>query len=92
MKTFTVVGSQPAYQVMPGNTVELDEADPMVALNVAAGVLAEGDHRPPPPRVACPACVEHGMKRPPRFDTADALAEHYAEKHPALVIPEWSEG
>jgi hypothetical protein len=37
--------------------------------------------------VACPACVEQEMKRPPKFETVEALRDHYREKHAGLVPP-----
>lgn len=40
---------------------------------------------------ACPACEEQGRKRPPRFSSHLELAEHYADKHPALAVPEGEE-
>ena len=36
---------------------------------------------------ACPACIEQGMKRPPKFGTMQELHDHYEEKHPGLVLP-----
>jgi hypothetical protein len=36
---------------------------------------------------ACPACIEQGMKRPPRFEKLEELREHYAEKHAGLQPP-----
>src|SRR5438128_176449 len=90
-KTFTVAGSQPAYGAMPGEVIQLDGDDAGVALNLAAGILVEGDKRPEPVRVPCPACSEQGMKRPPKFSAAAELGAHYAEKHPALVTPQWTD-
>jgi hypothetical protein len=37
--------------------------------------------------VTCPACVEQGSKRPPRFESVEALHEHYADKHGGLMPP-----
>ena len=35
----------------------------------------------------CPACVEQGVKKPPKFDTLEQIHEHYADKHAGLVPP-----
>jgi len=37
--------------------------------------------------VPCPACVEQGNKRPPRFESVEKLREHYVEKHAGLEPP-----
>jgi hypothetical protein len=37
--------------------------------------------------VACPACIEQEVKRPPRFDSIEKLHEHYADKHGGLMPP-----
>lgn len=89
-RTFTVAGDYPAYGAKPGETVTLDPGDPGVQVNIAAGVLTPSG-KAPEQRMTCPSCAEQGMKRPPKFDTADGLREHYAEKHPALVVPDWKE-
>lgn len=36
---------------------------------------------------ACPACAAEKMKRPPKFESFEEMAEHYREKHPALAPP-----
>lgn len=89
---FTVVGPWEAYDTKPGDVVTLDAADPAVRANLAAGVIKpeEGGSSKPEKR-ACPACAETGNKRPPKFDSAAALAKHYGDKHPALVVPTWEE-
>lgn len=89
-RQFTVTGVQTAYATKPGGTVSLDASDPLVRMNIAAGVLVLVDGQPDP-KYPCPACAESGMKRPPSFATSDLLADHYGEKHPALVAPEWEE-
>lgn len=90
-RKYTVNGPQPAYGVDPGESVTLDTNDPLVAANVAAGVITLGEVDGPDPVMHCPACEEGGMKRPPSFANAADLAAHYDEKHPALVTPEWKE-
>lgn len=88
MTTYTVITR--AYDTEPGGTVDLDPDDPGVALNVAAGVIVEGEpSAADEPRMTCPICAET-MKRPHRFSSPDEIAEHYAAKHPAYAVPDWS--
>jgi hypothetical protein len=55
---------------------------------VAAGVL----EREPLAPVTCPACKEQGKpKTPPKFEAQDELDDHYADKHPALAVPDVEE-
>jgi len=86
---YTVAGAQPAYDAQPGDEVNLDPADAGVSLNVDAGVLVPVAGQVL--KMTCPACVEQGVKRPVKFGSPDELAEHYGEKHPALVAPDWKE-
>jgi hypothetical protein len=90
-RKYTVTGPFPAYGVNTGESVTLDDSDELVKANIAAGVVTLGEDDSPPPKMTCPACVEAGMKRPPSFASHAELADHYGEKHPALVTPEWEE-
>jgi len=85
------VRQYPAYGVAIGSQVTLDPDDPLVQINIGAGVLvAVGEVRRQ--AMTCPACKDVGTpKRPPRFTTVEDLTTHYNEKHPALVIPDWEE-
>lgn len=86
LQLYKVVGVHPAYETYPGGTVELDPDADGVALNVAAGVIELAGDEPKAERIACPACSET-RKRPPKFDSQEELAAHYAKEHPALTIP-----
>lgn len=86
-RKYKIVGPFPAYGVQTGDPVTLDASDPLVRINVAAGVL-ELDPDQPPLKIPCPACEGQGMKRPPHFASLAELQAHYGEKHPALVAPE----
>lgn len=37
--------------------------------------------------VACPACVEQGLKKPPKYESIEELRDHYADKHAGLEPP-----
>lgn len=55
---------------------------------VDAGILRVEPLEP----VACPACTEQGTpKKPPKFETQEELEDHYADKHPALAVPDIEE-
>lgn len=87
MRTYTL--TQSAYGQPAGTSVALQEDDPLVKLNVEAGVLVPGkDQSVTPEEMTCPICKET-MKRPPRFDSAEALSDHYADKHAGFVVPAW---
>lgn len=87
MKTYTL--TSPAYGHERGDTVSLDPTDPLVTMNVDAGVLVEGkDAKVEPVKMTCPICDEH-MQRPPKMDDAEALAAHYEDKHAGFVVPAW---
>lgn len=89
-RKYTVAGPNPAYGAAPGEIVTLDDSDPTVQLNVAAGVLAAPDgEAAPDEKMTCPLCVERELKQPPRFTTPDDLEGHYAERHPGFATPEW---
>ena len=87
-RKYQVGGSQPAYGQPVGGEAEVDPSDPLVQMNIDAGVLVPLEGQPPEV-MTCPACVEHGLKRPPKLDSEDALTEHYAAKHAGLVKPTW---
>lgn len=90
MKTYTLTTK--AYGEDAGATVELNPDDPLVRLNVAAGILVEG--KAPevgPEKMTCPLCRDDlDMKRPPKLDNPDELAQHYEDKHPGFAVPAWS--
>src|SRR4249920_899031 len=87
MKTYTL--TRQAYGQPPGTTLALDPTDPLVQMNVTAGVLVEGkDAKVDSGEMTCPICAET-MKRPPRFPTADNLTAHYEDKHAGFVVPTW---
>jgi hypothetical protein len=39
LREYTVVGSLAAYGAQPGETVMVDDSDPLVKLNITAGVI-----------------------------------------------------
>lgn len=87
---FKVAGPFPAYDTKPGGIVELDADDPLVQVNIDAGVIVAGKDataESKPAEMRCPACTDEGKARPPKFTNGDDLAAHYSEKHPALVAP-----
>jgi hypothetical protein len=88
---FTVAGPLGAYGAKPGETVDVDADDPLVQLNITAGVLTSGaaGKDAKPPVMTCPLCVEHGLKTPTRLHTPDELEDHYVERHPGFETPEW---
>jgi|SRR5581483_2396031 len=93
MAKFTVVGPFPAYGVQPGETVELDETDPLVQLNVQGGVIAPGGSsrsKAAATSMRCPLCIERKEKTVPAFKSADDLAAHYADKHEGFAVPPYT--
>lgn len=87
MKTYTL--TKPAYGQAAGQTIALDDSDPLVQMNVDAGVLVPGkDGKPADEKMTCPICDEH-MQRPSKLPTAEDLAAHYEEKHAGFVVPTW---
>lgn len=86
MKTYTL--TQPAYGQNAGARVALDDTDPLVKLNVEAGVLVAAE-KSKPAEMTCPICSET-MKRPPRFGGESDLADHYHDKHAAFAAPAWA--
>ena len=89
MKTYTV--TVPAYGKQPGESVDLDPNDTMVALNVTAGVLVEGkDATTVAPTMTCPLCRDDlDMKRPPKLSSDQELQAHYQDKHAGFATPAW---
>lgn len=77
-----------AYGRDAGEIVDLSPSDPLVALNVAVGVLTP-DPDAPAEKMTCPACQER-LKRPPKLASPDELHAHYEDKHPGLVTPTWA--
>lgn len=91
-KTYKVVGAFPVLgENRPGSTftAELDPEQERFMLETGQLEIqkGKGDKADAPEKVPCPACVEQGLKQPPKFDELDGLLDHYAEKHPALVPP-----
>jgi hypothetical protein len=85
---FTVTGPAAVGGVAPGGEVEVDASDPLVQLNIQAGILTAT----PSAEAAvmtCPLCLERGLKHPPKLHTPDELAEHYTERHAGFETPEW---
>jgi hypothetical protein len=91
-RKYLVVGVFPAYGVEVGETVHLDPADVLVQANINAGVIELTPDQPKVAKTTCPACIGQNIKRPPSFASEAEMVEHYGEKHPALVVPEWKEG
>ena len=54
---------------------------------VAGGLLEVATEAP----VACPACEERKVKKPPNFKKQETLADHYRKDHPALAVPDIEE-
>lgn len=81
-KKYKVVGPHSIAGHPPGDSFEAEELAHEQA-------LVDGGHLEVKvvEKLACPACVEQGMKRPPKFDSYEELPEHYAEKHAGLVPP-----
>lgn len=90
MTTYTLTVR--AYGKQPGDEIDLNADDSLVRLNVVAGVLVEGKvQKVDAQKMTCPLCAEDlEMKRPPKFESVAELEEHYADKHPAFVVPAWS--
>jgi hypothetical protein len=86
MRTYTL--THPAYGQEAGDQVNLDEKDPLVQLNVNAGILTKPTATDDA-KMTCPICVET-MKRPPKFEGESDLSEHYADKHVGFVVPAWA--
>jgi hypothetical protein len=78
-RKYEVVGPHAVAGHEPG---EKFESDPLPL----EGALVEGGHIRivSQEKVACEACDK---ARPPKFDTYDELAEHFASDHPGLVAP-----
>lgn len=89
MKTYTLTTR--AYGKERGDTVSLDPEDSGVRLNVAAGILTEAKASTiTPEAMTCPLCRDDlDMKRPPRFESAFDLWEHYDHKHEGFAKPDW---
>lgn len=85
---FSVLGKAPGETVNEADIPEGINLEALLAggsLEVASGSSGEEEA---PAKVACPACVEQELARPPKFDDLAKLKAHYADKHPALVAPE----
>jgi hypothetical protein len=82
-----VSGPFPAYDTKPGElTPPLDPADPLVQINIYAGIISDPNGDGSPDTMTCPLCVEAGEKKPPRLDIV-ALSSHYAENHAGFAVP-----
>jgi hypothetical protein len=88
-KTYVVAGQQPVYGHAPGDSFSADLDPDIEALHLQSGTLELGKgEENDPVKVPCPACVEQELARPPKFDDLSKLQKHYADKHPALVVPD----
>lgn len=91
-KEYTVTGPFPVLDHDPGKAFKAEIEPEHEAYLLKQGLLKRGGtsadgEDAAPEKVPCPACVEYGLKQPPKFDDLGALQDHYAEKHPALVAP-----
>lgn len=88
-KQYRVAGPFPAYGAKVGDVVTLDADDPLVQINVSAGIIAPAKStvKAADPMMTCPLCVERGMTKPVTVTSADDLAKHYADKHAGFVVP-----
>lgn len=88
-RKYTVAGPHAILGNQSGETftAEIPVAQEERLLASGALVLGEGAE-PKPEKFACPACVEHGLKRPPKFESLDELQAHYQEKHQGLEPPD----
>jgi len=91
-RKYLIVGPFPAYGYEIGETVTLDADDKGVQANEQAGLIEQTPDQPKIAKTTCPACIGQNVKRPPSFATEAEMVEHYDEKHPDLVIPQWKEG
>ena len=82
---FSVVDAKTGKTVASGGEVHLGRA--VGASLVAAGVVTT--ETTVAHSVACPLCVEQGVKKPPEFKTSADLETHYQEKHAGFVVPTW---
>lgn len=87
-KSYTVVGTAETLGHKPGETFSADLTADQESFYIDGGHLAVGTDQEAPDKVPCPACVEQGLARPPKFDDPSKLEKHYADKHPALVAPD----
>ena len=83
LSKYKVIGPKAITGHQPGDSFESD--DPAMALNVGAHLERVAV------KVVCPACEEQGKSRPPRFDSHEALLEHYGKTHAGLVPPDKEE-
>lgn len=90
--TLTVTGPHPFQGHAPGESFPMP--DGLEEQRQVEGALSIGavtyDTPPEPGKMTCPACAER-LKRPPKMDTPAELAEHYDDRHPGLVVPDWTE-
>lgn len=90
-RTLTVIGSHSFLGHQPGESFDRpdDAMERRMTENaITAGVVAYDDDVEP--TMTCPACAER-MKRPPKIAAPGDLAGHYADRHPGLVVPDWTE-
>lgn len=87
-----VVGQHPFQGHQPGESFD-QPADPAQRRQVAAAIESGAvayDGGVIDAAMTCPACTER-LKRPPKLSDPADLAEHYADRHPGLVVPDWTE-
>lgn len=90
---YTVVGAFPVLDEghRPGSTFTANIDPELEAFLIDTGMIEKGKgagDAAAPTKVPCPACVEQGVSRVPKFDDIAGLSKHYADKHPALVPPD----
>jgi hypothetical protein len=89
-KKYMVSGPFPAYETKPGElTPPLDPADPLVQINIYAGIISDPKGDGTPDTMTCPLCVESGAKKPAKLDIV-SLSSHYTEQHAGFATPAWN--
>lgn len=89
-KSYTVSGPFAVLDHAPGETFTAElppEINEQALLDSGALTIGKNEETQSE-KVACPACVEQELVRPPKFDDLSKLQKHYADKHPALVAPD----
>jgi len=91
-KRYRVSGPLTAYDTKPGGlTPPLDPDDPLVQVNITAGIIHDpgGSKDAPkaePDVMTCPLCVESGAKKAAKLGAAD-VSTHYAKEHAGFAVP-----
>ncbi len=90
-KRYRVSGPLTAYETAPGGlTPPLDPDDPLVQINIRAGIIHDPGGQKTTKKAAetmtCPLCVESGGMKA-AVVTADQVAAHYADQHAGFAVP-----